>query len=154
MGGQAHHRVTRPSRLDIVAAARDWIGTPYRHQAACKGAGCDCLGLVRGVWREIYGVEPESPPPYTPDWGEAGVVEHILDAARRNMTAIELAQAREGDVIVFRMRERRIAKHMAILTSEATMIHAQSNDRVREIAFAPFWRRHAVAAFQFPELAD
>lgn len=143
-----------PTRTQVIAAARGWIGTPYRHQAACKGAGCDCLGLVRGVWREIYGVEPESPPPYTPDWGEASVVEHILEAARRNMTPLELAQARYGDVIVFRMREGRIAKHMAILTSEATMIHAQSNDIVREIAFAPYWRRHAVAAFQFPGLAD
>ena len=28
-----------------------WIGTPYRHQASLKGVGCDCLGLVRGVWR-------------------------------------------------------------------------------------------------------
>ena len=61
---------------------------------------------------------------------------------------------RGGDVIVFRMREGRIAKHMAILTSQATMIHAQSNDIVREIAFAPYWRRHAVAAFKFPGLAD
>jgi len=143
-----------PTRLEIITAARGWTGTPYRHQAACKGAGCDCLGLVRGVWREIYGVQPESPPPYTPDWGEAGVVEHILDAARQNMIAIELMQARGGDVIVFRMREGRIAKHMAFLTSETTMIHAQSNDIVREIAFAPYWRRHAVAAFQFPGLAD
>jgi NlpC/P60 family putative phage cell wall peptidase len=142
------------TRSQIVAAARGWIDTPYRHQAAYMGAGCDCLGLVRGVWLEIYGVEPERPPPYTPDWGEAGIVEHILEAARRNMIAIDLAQARYGDVIVFRMREGRIAKHMAILTSEATMIHAQSNDRVREIAFAPYWRRHAVAAFQFPGLAD
>lgn len=143
-----------PTRSEIIAAARGWIGTPYRHQAACKGAGCDCLGLVRGVWLEIYSVEPERPPPYTPDWGEAGAVEHILEAARRNMTAIELAQACGGDVIVFRMREGRIAKHMAILTSEALMIHAQSNDLVREIAFAPYWRRHGVAAFQFPGLAD
>ncbi|MGJ0397403.1 MAG: NlpC/P60 family protein [Methylocystis sp.] len=143
-----------PTRSQIIAAARGWIGTPYRHQAACKGAGSDCLGLVRGVWLEIYVVAPEQPPPYTPDWGEAGAVEHILAAAHRNMAAIELAQARGGDVIVFRMREGRIAKHMAILTSEATMIHAQSNDRVREIAFAPYWRRHAVAAFQFPGLAD
>jgi NlpC/P60 family putative phage cell wall peptidase len=143
-----------PTRSQIVVAARGWIGTPYRHQAACKGAGCDCLGLVRGVWREIFGEEPERPPPYTPDWGEAGALEHILDAAHRNMIAIELAQARGGDVIVFRMREGRIAKHMAILTSEATMIHAQSNDIVREIAFAPYWQRHAVAAFQFPGLAD
>jgi NlpC/P60 family putative phage cell wall peptidase len=141
------------SREDIVATARGWIGTPYRHQAACRGAGCDCLGLVRGVWREVYGVEPEEPPPYSPDWGEAGAVEHILEAARRNMTEILLADARAGDVIAFRMREGRIAKHMAILTNEATMIHAQSNDCVREIALTPYWRRHIVAAFAFPGVA-
>jgi cell wall-associated NlpC family hydrolase len=37
------------SRSAIVAEARTWIGTPYRHQASLKGVGCDCLGLVRGV---------------------------------------------------------------------------------------------------------
>ncbi len=46
----------------IVASARGWIGTPYVHQASTKGAGCDCLGLLRGVWREINGAEPESVP--------------------------------------------------------------------------------------------
>jgi NlpC/P60 family putative phage cell wall peptidase len=40
---------------DIVAIARGWLGTPYRHQASLKGVGCDCLGLVRGVYAEAYG---------------------------------------------------------------------------------------------------
>jgi NlpC/P60 family putative phage cell wall peptidase len=47
----------------VVAEAMDWIGTPYRHQASRKGVGCDCLGLVRGVWRALYGREPEAPGP-------------------------------------------------------------------------------------------
>lgn len=34
---------------DIVARARAWIGTPYEHQASCRGAGTDCLGLLRGL---------------------------------------------------------------------------------------------------------
>ena len=46
----------------IVAIARGWIGTPYVHQASVKGAGCDCLGLLRGVWREVHGEEPEAAP--------------------------------------------------------------------------------------------
>lgn len=142
------------ARAEIVAAARRWIGTPYRHQASCRGAGCDCLGLVRGVWRELYSVEPEAPPPYSPDWGEAGTVEHILEAAGRNMVEIPIADARSGDAIVFRMREGRIAKHMAILSGPATMIHAQSRDSVREISFTPYWRRHVVAAFVFPGVVD
>ena len=59
----------------VIAIARDWIGTPYRHQASTRGAGCDCLGLARGVWRALHGVEPTEPPPYTRDWGEAGARE-------------------------------------------------------------------------------
>lgn len=55
----------------IVAEALTWLGTPYRHQASVKGVGCDCLGLVRGVWRAVYGSEPEAAPGYTPDWAEA-----------------------------------------------------------------------------------
>lgn len=55
------------TRAAIVAEARGWIGTPYRHQASLKGVGCDCLGLVRGVWRNCIGDEPETPPPYAPD---------------------------------------------------------------------------------------
>ena len=47
----------------IVAEALAWLGTPYRHQGARKGVGCDCLGLVRGVWRAVYGDNPEEPGP-------------------------------------------------------------------------------------------
>ncbi len=79
------------SRIQIIDAARSWIGTPYVHQASAKGAGSDCLGLIRGVWREIYGAEPEAPPAYTPDWNErqwkAGSGdEALLSAAARHMT--------------------------------------------------------------------
>jgi NlpC/P60 family putative phage cell wall peptidase len=47
---------------EVLVRARDWLGTPYRHQASCKGAGTDCLGLLRGIWREIHGQEPRSVP--------------------------------------------------------------------------------------------
>jgi cell wall-associated NlpC family hydrolase len=41
-------------RTHIVALAREWLGTPYHHQASLKGVGTDCVGLVRGIWREVY----------------------------------------------------------------------------------------------------
>ncbi len=65
----------------VVAEALSWIGTPYRHQAARKGVGCDCFGLVRGVWRALYGVELEKPGAYAPDWAEAGGRERLLEGA-------------------------------------------------------------------------
>ena len=55
-------------RAEILRSVRSWLDTPYQHQASAKGAGCDCLGLIRGVWRDIYGAEPLAVPAYTPDW--------------------------------------------------------------------------------------
>ncbi len=104
-----------PSRAAVLAEARRFIGTPYRHQASLAGAGCDCLGLVSGVWRALYGDEPEAMPPYTPDWGEASHVETLLEAARRHLVPISVGAAAAGDVLVFRLRHGRIAKHSAIL---------------------------------------
>jgi NlpC/P60 family putative phage cell wall peptidase len=142
-----------PTRDEIVRAARRYIGTPYHHQAALAGAGCDCLGLVRGVWRDLYGGEPEQPPPYSPDWGETGSVEHMLAAAHRHMVPITIAEADAGDVMIFRLRHGLIAKHAAILTSRTSMIHAQSEDQVREVTMNGWWLRHAAGAFAFPERA-
>lgn len=140
----------------IVAAARGWIGTPYLHQASCKGAGTDCLGLVRGVYREVFGREPETPPPYTPDWAEApgedGIVrETMAEAARRHLVEIEAGGARAGDVVLFRMRPRGPAKHAAILADEGRMIHAWSGRAVVETAFSQWWRTRLVHAFRFPD---
>src|SRR6476660_700817 len=92
-------------RSDIVAETRRWIGTPYRHQASLRGVGCDCLGLVRGVWRALYGEEPEAPPPYAADWAEAAAPEEpLLAAALRHLVLRELAAAQPGDVLLFRWR--------------------------------------------------
>lgn len=54
-------------RTRIIAEARAWIGTPYRHQGSLKGVGCDCLGLVCGVWRALNGAEPEATPAASQD---------------------------------------------------------------------------------------
>jgi cell wall-associated NlpC family hydrolase len=73
---------------DIVAVARSWLGTPYHHQATLKGVGCDCLGLVRGVYADLCGHAPEEPPPYSPDWAEARGCETLIEAARRHLIEI------------------------------------------------------------------
>ena len=138
------------TRLQIVAEARDWLGTPYQHQASLKGAGCDCLGLVRGVWRSVYGREPELPPPYSPDWAEAGGAENLRDAALRHLIPVDLPQLQPGDVVLFRWRAHLAAKHVAILTGAASMIHAHDGISVCETALCNWWRRRLVFGFSFP----
>ena len=141
-------------RAEIVRAARGWLGTPYRHQGSLKGVGCDCLGLVRGVWRELTGHEAETPPPYTPDWAEASGRETLAEAARRHMHEIAPAEARAGDLVLFRWRPGLPAKHAAILAGPVRMIHAQQGAAVAEVPLSDWWRRRTAYAFRFPDLED
>lgn len=140
----------RSTREQIVAEARAWIGTPYRHQASLKGAGCDCLGLVRGVWRAVLGTEPERAPPYSPDWAEAMRQETLADAAGRHLMPVARDEFIPGDVLLFRWRAHLPAKHMAIVSTPDTMIHAHDGAAVTEVALAPWWRRRLAYAFRFP----
>lgn len=135
----------------VVARARAWLGTPYHHQMSVLGVGCDCLGLVRGIWREVYGGEPEAMPAYSRDWAEASGEETLLSAARRHFLEIPLGGATAGDILVFRYRRGTAAKHIGVLTAPATLIHAVEGAPACEIALTPWWRRRAVAAFAFPE---
>ena len=139
----------------IVERARLWLGTPYRHQSSCRGAGADCLGLLRGLWRETLGEEPEVIPPYTADWSEAGGAEDLLAAARRHLVPVARSMARSGDVLVLRMRDEGAAKHVGILVRSdvglETMIHAYSGFGVVESPLTPAWARRVVEVFRFPE---
>jgi NlpC/P60 family putative phage cell wall peptidase len=138
----------------VVTAARGWIGTPYVHQASCRGAGCDCLGLLRGVWREVLGAEPETVPAYTADWSEAGGQERLWAAAMRHLHQKPLAEAVAGDVLLFRMRDEGVAKHLGLqaeIGPAASFIHAYSGRGVVESALTPPWARRIVARFAFPE---
>jgi NlpC/P60 family putative phage cell wall peptidase len=134
----------------IIAAARGWVGTPYLHQASLKDVGCDCLGLVRGVWREVYGEEPEMAPPYVADWAEATGVEALAEAARRHMKEIAVKQYAAGDLLLFRWRQHLPAKHAGLATHRDRMIHAQENARVSEVWLTPWWERRIAYAFRFP----
>jgi NlpC/P60 family putative phage cell wall peptidase len=142
------------SREAIVSEARTWIGTPYQHQASRRGAGCDCLGLVRGVWRIAVGEEPERLPAYTPDWAEALGEETLLAAARRHMREVATSEAREGDVLLFRMGLGCPAKHAAIVSGEGRVIHAYWGRAVCETRLGPWWERRIAAAFAFPGVTD
>jgi NlpC/P60 family putative phage cell wall peptidase len=141
-------------RSAIVAEARAWIGTPYRHQASLKGLGCDCLGLVRGVWRALIGAEPELVPPYAPDWAEATQREALADAGIRHFAPVELSAIKSGDVVLFRWRAGLPAKHAAIVSAGSSMIHSHSGAVVAEVAIAPWWRRRLAYAFRFPGVID
>jgi len=135
----------------VLMLAEAWIGTPYRHQGAVKEVGCDCIGLVRGIWRELYGQEPEAVPAYAPDWAERGGEDRLMNAAKRLFGgALPVTEAEPGDLLLFRWRPDCAAKHAGILAGPNHFIHAYEQTAVTRSVLAPSWRRKIAAVHRFP----
>jgi NlpC/P60 family putative phage cell wall peptidase len=134
----------------VIAVARGWLGTPYHDQASLKGVGCDCLGLVRGVWCELYGSEPMPIPPYSRDWGETGSREPLAEAARKVMMEIGVTVHWPGALILFRMRADAVAKHCGIVVASDRFVHAYERTGVIEEPLSVAWGRRIAFTFLFP----
>ena len=133
-----------------LAIAKTWVGTPYRHQGSTKHIGCDCLGLIRGVWRELYGQEPETPPAYSRSWAEISQSEPLLNACEKWFEPVEVDATDEaGMLLIFRWHKGSAAKHLGILSGPDQFIHAYSGQAVVQSNLVPSWRRRIVARFHF-----
>ena len=138
----------------VVNEARQWIGTPYRHQCTAKGSGTDCLGLIRGIWRVLYGCEPLETPSYSMDWSEPNNEEVLMTAAEKFLKRKPILELSNGDVLLFRMKSDSVAKHLGILSSDAAhqrFIHAYSGHGVVESSLSTPWLRRIAAVFRYPE---
>lgn len=135
----------------IVVAARTFIGTPYQHQASLQGVGCDCLGLIRGVWRSVYGDAPEDPGAYDSSRFRANGPETLLAGARRHLIEKDNLNFEIGDVLLFRLHPMRPVQHCGIATSATTMIHAHDGACVCEVPIDA-WRKRLAFVFSFPNV--
>lgn len=102
----------------IVATAREYLGTPYLHQGRVKGLGVDCLGLLICVGRELEFLPASfDKQDYTtqPDPVE------FLAGLEREMWAIEIHEARPGDVLL--LASHGVATHVAFKTDRG-ILHA------------------------------
>ncbi len=138
------------SNTQIVAAARSWIGTPYRHGASLKGVGCDCLGLIRGVYCDQIGVLPCALPPYQTDWAEATRADLMAMGFREYLVEKPVSDADAGDVLLFRLKPAGLARHAAIQSGSDRLIHAWERSPVLEIAIDRFWRGRLTNVFSYP----
>ncbi|MBO9467067.1 peptidase [Tropicibacter sp. R15_0] len=114
-------------RTRVHHAAKGWIGTPFVQQGDLRGAGADCVGLVRGLWRELSGVYVP-PPAWRSDWAVAPG-EPILRGLCAHL--VQVRDACPGTIAVFRVGRKRAA-HLGILT-ERGVIHAHDALGVIEI---------------------
>ncbi len=143
--------MTEPVNDRVLAIAEEWLGTPYRHGASRLQVGCDCLGLIRGIWRELYGTEPEDAGTYSCDWAELSRDEPLINAARRHMHLKPLSDIQAGDLLIFRWRDGVAAKHLGVMAENNRFIHAYEGHSVTLSALVPQWRQRIAGVFSFPE---
>ncbi|MCZ4271150.1 NlpC/P60 family protein [Maritalea porphyrae] len=137
--------------LRAVQAARLWIGTPYRHQSAQQGAGCDCLGLIVGVWRALNGARAFELPPYSNNWRDRSHASALKALAQKHLYEVDKAPLVQGSVVLMQLRSGLPAKHCAIIADDDHFIHAQERIGVVEVPLSNWWRRRIVAQYKFPE---
>lgn len=133
----------------VFAAAKEWIGTPYRHQCSQKEIGCDCLGLVRGVWRKILGEEPFCVPPYVQFGKDPSGASQLINAAQNMLVPLNGALV-PGSVLLFQMHKKIPPRHCGILIEGGRFIHAQERLGVIELALDKRWQRRIHSTYAFP----
>lgn len=136
-----------PTRAEIVAEARKWLGTPYHHEARVLGHGVDCIGLILAV-ANAFGMEVPNQTGYARIPEESRLIAGLDTYTNR----IELSEATAGDIVVIPFVHK--MRHLAILT-DAGMIHAhEPNGKVVEHAIDDRWRRLFRRAYRFPGVID
>ncbi len=137
---------------NVVAETLSWIGTPYRHQASAKGVGCDCLGLVRGVWRALYQSELPVHEDYAADWSCSGVEEALLAGAHRHFQLCKPGSFLRGRLLIFRWRPHLPARHAGVAVTQDHFVHAyDGGGGVVRSFLVPQWHRRIAGVFAFPD---
>lgn len=134
----------------LIAEARRWLGTPFRHQGRTAG-GIDCVGLLIVIARGL-GLPHHDVTGYTRRATGMGFLEHF----HAHLTEIVPTDARPGDVLVF--VETSYPCHTGLMTRHrgaVHLIHAHAlRGRVLEEPMAGEWAGKLRFAFRFPHLSE
>lgn len=141
-----------PTRDQIVAEARSWLGVPWRHQGRSRVA-IDCAGLLECVGKATGAIDYTGPVDYRRESNGAKFLRHFARAGCREKSA---ALARDGDILVFVIVGGALPRHCGIRATRAgvpTFIHsygAPSWRQVIEEDLAGLWLSKLVACWQYP----
>lgn len=128
----------------VTDVARTWVGTPFKHQGRLKGKAVDCGGLIVGIANDLgievkdflgYGREPAN-----------GMLERIVSSQ-----TVKERKIKPGCILL--MRFVREPQHLAIVTTNNTIIHAYANiGKVTEHRLSNMWKARVTDIYRFKEL--
>lgn len=140
------------TRLQIVQAAREYVGTPCIHQGRLKKIGVDCIGLIMGVAKDIGSplVDKEDYRAYRrkPDRGESIMMRYLRAQCKESTGKL-------GDILVFWTNRPGVPHHMGIKSEGDKMIHAFTSMKiVAEHSIDATFQSRLMCSFSYPGVID
>lgn len=137
--------------MDAVAEARTWLGTPFKHQGCVRGAGCDCIGLIKGVGLALGLVDYDPSSPQARAFANYSVMPNprrMREGLATWLVQIPVAEATLADI--YFMAWGREPQHVALIT-DCGIIHSYSRaGKVVEHRLDDLWCSRIVAAYRYP----
>ncbi|MGV0960107.1 MAG: hypothetical protein ACOYB1_09750 [Limnohabitans sp.] len=119
----------------VLAEAHTWLGTPWHHEGAIKGAGVDCAMLLVRVFATVGAIPDIDPRPYPMDHMLHSGEERFLGWLQQYADPVTSGESPlPGDVVVYRVG--RCFSHGAIVTQWPYIIHAFRDER--RVVVTPF----------------
>lgn len=91
---------------ELLLMIDEWVGTPYR-MGGCSKSGIDCSCLVKTIFEDVYGIS----------------LSRTSRSIFKESERISKEELREGDIICFRNRSKRIS-HIGIYLKDGKFVHA------------------------------
>ena len=136
----------------VVASARKWLGTPYRHHGCAIQKECDCVGLVVGTG-QTAGVKIEYA---ARDYSQHPKAEKILGECEKRLIVRECNPLHDlvpGEVVAMVIRGNIEPQHLGVIgdfEGRLTLIHAfNKRNAVVEHTLTDWWRKRIVRVFRY-----
>lgn len=143
------------TRMDVVLEAREWLGTPFKHQGALKGVACDCIGLIKaiGMQHGLMEYDPNSAEALSyANYSMMPDSRRMREALSRWFVSIPVAEAQIADF--YFMAWGREPQHVALITDHG-IIHSYSGvGKVVEHSLDDRWQQRIAAAYRFPYFVE
>jgi len=143
------------TRMDVVLEAREWLGTPFKHQGALKGVACDCIGLIKaiGIQHGLMEYDPNSPEALSyANYSMMPDSRRMREALSRWFISIPVAEVEIADF--YFMAWGREPQHVALITDRG-IIHSYSGvGKVVEHSLDERWQQRIAAAYRFPYFVE
>lgn len=133
----------------LIACARTWLGTPYRHQASVKGLGADCVGFLKSAAVEADVITPALAASLPTDYSRQPAGGELRRLMGELLIPVQSHDLRPGDLLLIRFA--REDQHVAMLTvvePEPYVIHC-GRQGVVEHRLDSVWTSRVTRAYRF-----